>query len=265
MSLNSTGARVGAIGRMMPAEVEAVILAAGRGSRLASVTTKRPKCLIEIGGSPLIEHQLRMLEMAGIKRVAVVAGYRADIVRKAVQGRARVIENGEWNDTNSLYSLFICRDHVRASMLVLNCDVLIHPLALQRLLSAHGSAFLYDSSSGNSDEHMKVELDHSRLKAMSKVLPAHRTHGENVGILYFRADAAHVLFRRAGDLVAKGKKNTWMAAAVEGVARSFPLYAVDVVDLPWIEIDFPEDFSRARKQVWRQVACALAPAMRLSA
>lgn len=248
-----------------PAEIEAVILAAGRGSRLASVTTEKPKCLIEVGGAPLIDHQLRMLEMAGIKRFSVVAGYRAACVRKAVQGRASVIENSDWGNTNSLYSLFLCRDRVRAPMLVLNCDVLVHPLALQRLLDAQGSAFLYDSSSGDGDEHMKVELGRSRLKAMSKTLPAHRAHGENVGVLYFEANAAQVLFRQAAELVAAGQRNTWMAAAVERVARHCPLYGVDIGDLPWIEIDYPEDFERACMHVWPHVTRALSPTMRLAA
>jgi choline kinase len=247
------------------ANTEAVILAAGRGSRLASFTTERPKCLVEIGGAPLIEHQLRMLEMVGIERVSVVVGYRADAVRRAIQGRASVIQNSEWEDTNSLYSLSLCGECVSASMLVMNCDVLTHPLALQRLLNEPGSAFLYDSSSGDADEQMKVELDGKRLTAMSKALPADRTHGENVGILHFEAEAAQALFRETGELLARGQRNAWMAAAVEGVARSLPLRGVDIADLPWIEIDFPDDLERACTHVWRHVTCALGPTMRLAA
>ncbi len=247
------------------ATTEAVILAAGRGSRLASFTSDKPKCLVEIGGTPLIEHQLRMLEMVGIKQVTVVAGYRADAVRRIVESRARVIRNGAWDDTNSLYSLSLCRGRVSAPMLVMNCDVLVHPLALQRLLSAPGSAFLYDSSSGDADEHMKVELHGGRLKAMSKTLPAERSHGENVGILHFQAEAAQALFRAASDLLAQGHRKMWMAAAVERVARSLPLHGVNIDDLPWVEIDFPDDLDRACTHVWPHVTCALPPAMRLAA
>jgi choline kinase len=246
-----------------PADVEAIILAAGRGSRLAA-RTARPKCLVEIGGVPLIEHQLRMLEMVGISRVLVVAGYRADDVRGAVRGRARVIENEAWSNTNSLYSLALCRPHVSCSMVVMNCDVLVHPLAFQRLLHAPGSAFLYDSASGDDAEQMKVELRGGCLNAMSKTLPAHRTHGENVGSLYFEAAAAQELLRVASDLVAQGQGNSWMASAVERVARSRPLHGIDISDLPWIEIDFPDDLERACTQVWRRVAGALTPAMQLA-
>ena len=245
---------------------EAVILAAGRGSRLAHFTQDKPKCFAEIGGAPLIEHQLRTLQMVGIERISVVTGYRHEDVRRAVRGRARVVRNEDWNDTNSLYSLSLCRGRVRGPMLVMNCDVLVHPLAMQRLMDAPGSAFLYDSSSGDSDEHMKVELDgDGRLDAMSKALPADRTHGENVGILHFEPAAAETLFREAACVLAEGDRNAWMARAVERAARSVPLRGVDISDLPWVEIDFPDDLERARTQVWRHVAHALAPSTRLAA
>ena len=255
-----------AVRRPARGATEAVILAAGRGSRLAHFTQEKPKCFAEIGGAPLIDHQLRALEMAGIERVSVVTGYRHEDVRRALRGRARVIRNEDWNDTNSLYSLSLCDGHVCGPMLVMNCDVLVHPLALQRLMDAPGSAFLYDSSSGDSDEHMKVELaGDGRLNAMSKTLPAHRTHGENVGVLHFDSAAARTVFREAAGLLAEGNRNSWMAQAVERAARSVPLYGVDIADLPWIEIDFPDDLERACTQVWRHVAHALAPTARLAA
>lgn len=246
------------------ANVEAVILAAGRGSRLAALTDEKPKCLVEVGGIPLIELQMQMLEMAGIDRVTVVTGYRAGDIRRVVGDRARFIQNDAWNDSNSLYSLSLCRGHVHSAIVVMNCDVLVHPLVLQRLLDSSGSAFIYDSASGDADEHMKVELIDGRLSAMSKALDACRTQGENVGILYFQAATARLLFGAARDLLAEGQRNMWMAAAVERVASSVPLRGVDIADLPWIEIDFPDDLDRACSHIWRQVTRALAPPMRLA-
>lgn len=242
---------------------QAVILAAGRGSRLEHLTDARPKCLVEVGGAPLLERQLEALAQVGIEDVTIVAGYRADEVRRAVGGRARIVANDAWDSTNSLYSMALCRDAVRRDMLVMNCDVLAHPLALQRLLEAGPNAFLYDSRSGADEEEMKVELRCGRLVAMSKQLPAHRAHGENVGILLFDAAAAQALFRHAADLIDEGQRNVWLAAAVERLARTIPLRGVDIADLPWIEIDFPDDLERAQAQVWPQVASAFATAGRL--
>jgi len=227
----------------------AVILAAGCGSRLGRETRNRPKCLVEVGGAPLLEYQLQTLARAGIDDVWVVLGHMADAVRGFVGGRARYVYNDDWARTNSLYSLSLCSDYIGTRLLVMNGDVLAHPEVTHRVLRSQGSAFAIDSSSGGDQEHMKVELNGGLLASMSKDLPRERTHGENVGILHFDAHAAWVLFQEAAALIRTGGRHLWMAAAVERAARTISLRGVDVADLPWIEIDFPEDVRRARQVI----------------
>lgn len=251
-------AQILAPGALQPATVQAVILAAGRGSRLAGAIRNRPKCLARVGGVPLIERQLALLAAAGIADVAVVTGYRADLVRAAVGPRATFIHNPAWAVTNSLCSLHLARDWVRGPFVVLNCDVLFDPRVLARVLACDGDAFAFDSSSGAEDEQMKVELRDGRLAAIDKRLPGERVHGENVGLLYFGAAAARRLFRETEALLRAGATQTWVAAAVARLARRVPLRGVDVADLSWIEIDFPEDLQRARQIVWPRIRAGLA-------
>lgn len=236
------------------ATIQAVILAAGRGSRLNGTIDNRAKCLADVGGRPLIEHQLAMLGRAGIRRVAVVIGYRARAVREVVGNQAEFFHNPAWARTNSLYSLHLCREWVTGALLVMNCDVLLQPAVLDRLLQSSGSAFAYDSSSGTDEEHMKVELDGEYLNAIGKRMVAERSQGENVGILYFEKRAARLLFREAAMLLAARNRRMWLAAAVQEVARYVPLRAIDVADLSWIEIDFPQDLERARRVVWPSIS-----------
>ena len=61
--------------------VGAVLLAAGSGSRLG----RRPKCLLELGGVPLIRRQLIALSGAGVDEVVVVLGHHADLIEPLVQ------------------------------------------------------------------------------------------------------------------------------------------------------------------------------------
>ena len=60
--------------------MKAIILAAGRGSRMKNMTDERPKCLVELGGKPLLEYQLTALRQAGINEIAVVTGYRRELL-----------------------------------------------------------------------------------------------------------------------------------------------------------------------------------------
>ena len=81
--------------------MDALILAAGSGRRLR---LNRPKCLVELGGRPLIDHQLQALAWAGVDRVVVVAGYMADDVMAALPPGLPVVVNEDYAETNSLYS-----------------------------------------------------------------------------------------------------------------------------------------------------------------
>lgn len=245
-----------AVHRARPAErIQAVILAAGRGSRLDPSLQGLPKCLAPVGGRPLIEHQLELLAQAGIDEVAVVTGYAASQVRAVLGDRVHYFQNDCWDRTEGLHSIQLCRDWVRGSLLVLNCDVLADPELLSRLVNGSGNAFAFDSSSGHDDEEMAVEFDEEQyLAAMSKTLPPERTHGENVGVLYFERRAARLLFDQAEAMLGSGQAMARLPAALERVARYIPFRGVDVADLIWIEIDFPADLDVARHILWPAIS-----------
>lgn len=234
-----------------PASSQAVILAAGRGSRMGWATARGPKCLLPIGDATLLDHQLEVLSAAGVSRIRIVAGYEAEQVRRASAGRAEIVYNDRWAETNSLYSLWLCRhDRVRGSLLVLNADVLAHPDVVSRLLRHSGSTFSYDSTSGHDAEHMKVDHAGGWLISMSKSLPPERVKGENVGILCFDGPDPARLFSEADALIRAGGRGLWVASAVERLARRVRIHGIDVADLPWCEIDFPDDLSSARTEIW---------------
>lgn len=229
----------------------AVILAAGRGRRMGALTEDRPKCLLPVGGQTILEHQLATLSALGVTEITVVTGYCSDRVRERIDGRARFIQNDDWAETNSLYSFSLCHDAAECeSLLVLNGDVIAHPAIIERVLTSRSSAFAYDSTSGNDEEHMKVELRGDQLRSMSKDLPRGRVHGENVGVLRFEGRAPALLSQEAESLLSTAGRKQWLAAAVQRVAQQISLQGLDVDDLPWCEIDFPEDLRAARALIW---------------
>jgi len=64
--------------------MKAVVLAAGLGKRLAAITVDKPKVLVKIGNKTLIEHNLTKIRNLGIMRIAMVIGYKGEMVRKTV-------------------------------------------------------------------------------------------------------------------------------------------------------------------------------------
>jgi len=122
-----------------PWPFNAVVLGAGRGTRLAPLTERVPKILAPIGGVPLLEHQLRYLEREGAAEVAVNAHHLADTVSSFVHGRQEALPvrvSVEIELQGTAGALLPLRDFLTETFVVLYGDVLCD-VDLQRLLAAH--------------------------------------------------------------------------------------------------------------------------------
>jgi len=111
----------------------AVILAAGRGSRLHPHTAECPKCLTVLGGMTLIGRQLRTLRDAGVDDIVVVAGYRAEMLK--LPG-TRQVRNERWRTTNMVASLFAAEAEFGDDLIVSYGDIVYEPQVLRALLES---------------------------------------------------------------------------------------------------------------------------------
>ena len=249
--------------------MKGVILAAGKGSRLNGTAGDKPKCLVEAGGVTLIERQIRTLRAAGIKDVVVVLGCQADRVRAACGSTVAYVENSRFAETNSLYSLWTARALLYEGFVVLNCDVLFHPALLDDLLATHHDAALLieyrqPGQAPYGDEEMKVRVRNGRVVDMSKTMDPAEADGENLGIVKFGSASAPDLIGIMDGIVSAGRTREWAPRAFAEFARQRPLHALGTRGYPWIEIDFPEDYQRAIRDVLPALEDAPAAARRVS-
>jgi choline kinase len=241
----------------------AIILAAGKGGRLNGTAGDRPKCLVELGGISLVERQVRTLREAGVDDIAIVVGCQHERVRRACGHDITYVENPRYAETNSLYSLWLARPLLFEGFVVMNCDVLFHPALLRDLLTAwHEDALLLAYRGADAppfgDEEMKVKVREGRVTAISKGLPSADADGENLGIVKFGREGAATLVEIMDRLVGAGNLRDWAPRAFAEFARRRPLHAIGTRGLPWIEIDFPEDYQRALEHVLPLIDASLA-------
>ncbi len=230
--------------------MQAVILAAGVGSRLEKLTNGKPKCLADIGGRPLILHQLEALADHGIGPVLMVVGYEHEAIRAVVGERVEYVVNERFRETNSLYSLWCARDWITGPFMLLNADLFCDPAILARVLEEPGNVLAYDSTSSRGGEQTKVAIRERRVVDLGKDLPPASARGESLGLLKFEADGARAMVETATHLIADGQEQAWVIEAIRAVCRSVALYGVNVAGLSWAELDFPLDLERARSEIW---------------
>ncbi len=245
-----------------PPVTRAVILAAGAARRLRPLTDACPKCMLEVGGRPILTHQIAALRAAGVGDIAVVTGFCAETIRALLGDSFTDFHNADFATTNSIYSLWLARAHLADGGLILNADVLFHPDALAALLASPApSALLFDPDAGRGDaEAMKVALDDTdgSVARLSKTLPDAETRGENLGLIRLDAGGARAMTKALDAMIASDIRHAWVPEVINEMRPRHRVLGI-ATDAAWIEIDTPEDLERARTEVWPRLADALAP------
>jgi L-glutamine-phosphate cytidylyltransferase len=115
--------------------MQAVILAAGRGSRLRPLTDDRPKCMVELGGIPLLHRQLAALRSLGVRDITIVGGYRADAIRAP---GVSLITNSRHDVTNMVATLLCAEEVLRrgGEVVVSYGDIVCEPRIIKPVLES---------------------------------------------------------------------------------------------------------------------------------
>jgi len=120
--------------------MQALILAAGTGSRLGKHTKDNTKCMLEINNVSLIKHTLEKLNNVGVRKLILVVGYKKDNLIQHVGDKYKdidieYVENPIYDQTNNIYSLYLAKDKLEQDdTILLESDLIFEEEVLQRLL-----------------------------------------------------------------------------------------------------------------------------------
>ena len=125
--------------------MKAIILAAGRGSRMKDHTIKKPKCFVNLGGKALLDWQVQALHAADIHDIAVVRGYLPDTFD--CRNFKACFDNLRWSETNMVRSLQSADSWLRSEACIISySDIVYHSSIVSTLEQAEGSIVVaYDT------------------------------------------------------------------------------------------------------------------------
>jgi len=233
---------------------KAVVLSAGKGSRLLPLTADTPKCLLDCSGRSLLEWQLDALFAGGIEQVAVVTGFRADKVDAVAQSQrdqgreVTTLFNPFYHVADNLGSVWMARGQLDRDCLILNGDTLIAPgiVTLLRESARDDAITLSVNEKGDYDaDDMKVLREGDRLLRVGKRIDDY--DAESIGFMAFRGKGREVFVAEVEAAMHRPEGTTsWYLKAIDWIAPSGLVFTVTIGDREWAEVDFPADLDNAQ-------------------
>jgi choline kinase len=228
----------------------AVILAAGAGTRLRTAAESKPLCVV--AGKTLLDHALERLAAAGISRVIVTTGYRAEAIEAHIAARdwplaVETVRTPDWQLPNGVSALAAAGLLAGAPTLLAMCDHLVEPALYARMAAAGAGKGLrlgVDRRLGHPwvdlDDVTFVATEGARIVAIGKGMETYDAYDTGVFAV------GRPFFEALAELEAPSITEAVRALAAHGAAE-----VVECSDLTWIDVDDPKALAAA--EAWASV------------
>jgi choline kinase len=235
-----------------------IILAAGRGSRMGTLTDTQPKCLTELAGRSLLDWQLAALSAAGIEQIIVVRGY----YREALSGPGyEVRDNDRWAESNMVVTLTAADDVLcREDCLVSYSDIVYHPDAVRALAASPDDiAIAYDRhwqelwqerfddplADAESFRHQNGRL----IEIGARSADAAEIQGQYMGLLKFTPTGWQGIRDLLAGLAGTERDRLDMTALLSRLLAADMTIGVVAVEGGWCEVDSEADLEQYRDRI----------------
>jgi phosphoenolpyruvate phosphomutase len=239
-------------------KLNALILAASRGEELGSLTKDSPKAMVSVSGKPLLHRMVATLNEIGIKNIALVRGYRKEMVKAP---NINFIDNDDYAGTKEVYSLYLAKDQIQGDTLVSFGDILFKKYIPMNVLDDEGDITIAVDADWE-DSHNRgrytdfVSCDHPYhkeyfeqkvvLRHMGSDLLDKEINGEWIGLFKVTSRAADVLRKILENLAGRDDfKELRMSDLFNEIIAQGEEIRVVYIKGHWLDIDDLHDLSEA--------------------
>jgi L-glutamine-phosphate cytidylyltransferase len=249
--------------------MKAIIIGAGRGSRLMPTTADTPKCFAEVQNRRILDWTIDAFKQNGITNIHFIGGYQIEKV-KAAYPQFSFFHNQDWPNNNILASLMHAEPAMNEEFICCYSDILFTPTVVQGILSSKDDIsvvvdtkwkdrYVHRSQHPPTDAE-KVTVKNGKVTKIHRDIEENEAHGEYIGVAKFSKAGASALrehyhqCRKSFDgkpfREAKEFKKAYLIHLLQDMIEKGVL--MTHVDTPggYMEIDTQEDFELAR-QSWK--------------
>lgn len=233
--------------------MQAIIMAAGKGSRLGTLTRNKPKAFLEIDGIKLIEYNIALLHSYGITDILIVTGYKNEQFEKLSPkiDELRYVYNPFYEMVNVLGSFYIAQEYLSEDTIYLHADTLCSPEIFKDMLEKKADMVLPVDFKTCDEEAMKVLTQNGCVVKISKEIPCNIGEGEFIGIAKISKRILPDLKVAVKKLMKEKKFGSYFEGAIQELIglRKYKLEALPTEGRFWVEVDFEEDYEKAKNEI----------------
>lgn len=228
--------------------MKALILAAGKGSRISRYLKGKPKCTVDIGGITLIENTIIKLKEVGINDIGIIVGYNSlEIKRILRKYNLKFYYNHFYDVTNSSASAWFAREFIDDDIIIMNGDVYIESSLLKYIINEEKSPILFADESRKEDGDYKLFYENNLLKKYGKNLSGSDITGEYIGIAKINKDFIKEFKESLNYIIENQKYSLWWEDALYRLINNKEIYVKNIDGYFWAEVDYIEDYERILK------------------
>ena len=233
--------------------MKAIILAAGQGTRLRPITDNLPKALLAINNTTLLERHLRSFHRVGIDDIIIVVGFKKELIvehvnKKKYKMKISFVENEDFDKTKSSYSLWLAlQQSGDDDVLFMDADLYYEPKLFDYIRGFGDGNHILVGGTETDDEAVKVMGEKGIMKEIGKAVSArYHCYGEAVGIIKFDNLGRTILQDNLKSEIDKGNLELDWDENLNRITNKIPIAIVDAGQTKWTEIDFHEDYQKAK-------------------
>ena len=225
--------------------MKALILAAGRGTRISRYLNGNPKCTVNIGDDYLISHTVKQLYSNGIEDIGIVLGYKKDIIMDLLKDfDVKYFYNPFFDVTNSIASAWFARSFIDDDMLIMNGDVFLEDDLIEQLIKADLSPVMFADGSRKEEADYKFKYEDGILKKYGKELTGSDITGEYIGVSCFSNSFSEQFIRQLNSMIERQEHSVWWENVLYTLSSEIPINIIDIAGKFWAEVDYIEDYER---------------------
>ena len=233
--------------------MQAIIMAAGKGSRLGELTQDKPKSFVEVKGIKLLEYNIALLHANGIKDILLVTGYKSEMMEEEAERikGVKCVYNPFYEMVNVLGSFYMAQEYLNDDFVYLHADTLCAPEIFKGMLQKDGNIVLPVEYKHCDEEAMKVKTKDGQLIEISKQIPCEQAEGEFIGIAKIGKEVLPDLREASKKLMNEKKFTAYFEGAIQELINQnkYTIRIVSTESYFWGEVDFLEDYKRVCEQI----------------